>query len=146
MRKIDNVSEQVIEKTDYNLRKKLESIDTNHFKIDIPSALSMIIRSCLKSKQTIDKFLDSTIELRNSKKIENFRKWLAELELAFNTDIKKYKRMKKKASNLLEEKVRELLDEAGNTTTLTIAPSGPSITNIPIGKLVNLPAISSRSE
>ena len=109
LRKIDNVSEQVIEKTDYNLRKKLESIDTNHFKIDIPSALSMIIRSCLKSKQTIDKFLDSTIELRNSKKIENFRKWLAELELAFNTDIKKYKRMKKKASNLLEKKSENYL-------------------------------------
>jgi hypothetical protein len=143
LKNINRFGSQLIRKADSNLRKELELIDTNHFTINVPSALSMIIKSCIESNYSKVKFLDKALELRNSKRLKNFRNWLTELESAMNTDIKKYKRMKKTANTVLKSKQYDG-DELVSGTTLTIGVSGPSISGIPIAKILHMSAQSLR--
>jgi hypothetical protein len=103
----------------------------------------MIIKRCIESNYSKVKFLDKALELRNSKRLKNFRNWLTELESAMNTDIKKYKRMKKTANTVLKSKQCDG-DELVSGTTLTIGVSGPSISGIPIAKILHMSAQSLR--
>jgi hypothetical protein len=133
----------LIRRSDSARRQRIEAINeaikANIFRLEIPSSLSSIVKSCLKEGKSKESFVDKALQIRNSKDYTKFRKWLADAEGAVKQgDVEEFERMKKKAESIFSESSKSNTSEIVNQITVQISPKDPfGSLSIPVGRIVD---------
>lgn len=113
---ISNYNQLVINKLEEKNAKKIKSLNENitfnRFEVEIPSALSLILKEISNENRSKNDIMTKTLELRYNNKIENFRSWLSALgETIKNGNRKEIETKFKQLDEFIHNIDRSLLEK-----------------------------------